>query len=82
MDRPQRRFHAQQDNEPLDLAPAAVMQMVTDVAAGLRPLRRFEASGFTEPVNERLGFDNIAWFDIERQIHMSDSFPDFRAATR
>ncbi len=75
MNSPKRRFNTQQDYEPLDLAPAAIMQVVADIAAGLGAVGGLQPCGFTEPVDQSFGFDDIARFDIERQIHRRVGFP-------
>ena len=64
MHRPQRRLNAQHNDQPFDLAPAAEVQVVTDVAAGFGAIGGLQPCGYTEPVDQRFGFDNITWFDI------------------
>lgn len=75
MDGSQRRVYAQHDDEPFDLAPAAIMQMVADVTALYRPFRSFDAGFSTKSGHQCLSFNNISWFDIERQIHTGRGFP-------
>lgn len=43
------------------------MQVVAYIAARLGPVSRLQSGGFTKLVDQRLCFDNIARFDIERQ---------------
>jgi hypothetical protein len=74
MNRPQRRLNAQHDNQPLDLAPTAEIQVIADIAAGLGPVGRLQSCGFAEPVDQRFGFSDITRFDIERQIHKEAAF--------
>ncbi len=75
MDRPQRRFDAEHDDQPLDLAPAAVMQVVADIAARLGPVGRLQTCGLAKPVDQPFGFNDIAGFDIERQVHKGGDLP-------
>jgi len=44
VDRAERRLSAQYNDKPLNLPPAAVVQVVTDIAALVRPLGGFDAS--------------------------------------
>lgn len=64
-----RCLDAQHYDQPLDLPPTAIMQMIAHIAARSRPVRRFRSRLLSEPVDQRLGFNDIAAFDIEGQIH-------------
>jgi hypothetical protein len=74
VNRAERRLNAQHDDQAFDLAPAAVMQVIADMAAGFCSVRRLYPGCFAEPVDQGLCFDNIAGFDIKRQIHMGAVF--------
>jgi hypothetical protein len=74
VNRPQRRFDAEHDDQPLDLTPAAKVEVIADIAACLCPVGGLQPCSLAELVDQRFGFDNIAWFDIKRQIHMGAGF--------
>ncbi len=69
MNSAQGRFDAEHDDQPFNLAPAAIVQVVADIAARLGTICRLQSGGFAKLVDERFCFDNIARFDIERQKH-------------
>ena len=69
MNSAQSRFDAEHDDQPFNLAPAAIVQVVGDIAARLGSICRLQSGGFAKLVDERFCFDNIARFDIERQKH-------------
>ena len=74
VNRSQRRLNAQHDDQPLDLTPAAIVEVIADIPARLCAVGRLQTCGFTEPVDQRFGFNDITWFDIERQIHKEAAF--------
>ena len=69
MDRAQCGFDAEHDDQPLDLPPATIAQMIAHVAACLCSIRSLKSGRFTKLVDERFCFKNIARFDIKRQKH-------------
>lgn len=71
----ERRFDVQHEDKPFDLSPAAIMQVIADTAAGLGSVGRLETCCFSEPVDQRFGLNDIAWFDIKRQVHGRVGFP-------
>ncbi|MGB5076683.1 MAG: hypothetical protein WBO17_04310, partial [Sphingorhabdus sp.] len=69
VERAQGSLYAQHDDQPFNLAPTAIMQMIPNVTAGLGPVGRLNACSLTESIDKRFGFNNVTRFDIERQIH-------------
>lgn len=74
MNRSERRLNAQHDDQPLDLAPATEVEVIADIAARLGPVGGLQPCRLAKPVDQRFGFDNIAWFDVQRQIHVDAGF--------
>ena len=70
-----KRFaNTEHDNQPFDLAPTAIMQMVADIPAFDCPFRSFNTGCHTKLVDQNLRFRHILRFDIKRQIHEMQDF--------
>lgn len=68
------RANTEHDNQPFDLAPTTVMQMVADIPAFDCPFRSLDAGRHTELVHQHLRVRYILRFDIQRQIHKMQDF--------
>ncbi len=62
------------DNQPFDLAPTTIMQVVADIPALDCPFRSFNTGRHTKLVHQNLRFRHILRFDIKRQIHEVQDF--------
>ncbi len=69
MNRPKRCFNAQQNDQPLDLAPATIMDVVADIAARTGAVGGFQACCLAEFGHQCLGIGNVAPLDIKGKIH-------------
>lgn len=62
------------DDQPFDLAPATIMQMVANVSAFHCPFGSFDTRCHAKLIHQNLRFRHILRFDIKRQIHEMQDF--------